>query len=165
MTSDAGTLRPTASARRVAISSLASTRTCCGLFWNLTTHSRESAPSMSWLCAPPRILRIAWTASTVMRPRYRLVLPDRRAHPAQGPLRGVGFASLLPLVGTEDPAAWPSEAPGERTTAGPASGHTSSSQIISNRMCHGHRHQAVVMRPGCGARSAVLEGDKCPALR
>ena len=38
-TSLAGTVNPAAWARRVASSSLASTRRCCGLFWNLTTHS------------------------------------------------------------------------------------------------------------------------------
>jgi hypothetical protein len=32
-----GTLNPTRSANCVASNSLASTRTCCGLFWNFTT--------------------------------------------------------------------------------------------------------------------------------
>ena len=63
-TSLAGTVNPTAAASLVAINSFASTRTSCGLFWNFTTHSFPSAPSINWLCAPPRILLIACTART-----------------------------------------------------------------------------------------------------
>jgi hypothetical protein len=71
--SASGAVSPAAAASREAKNSLASTRMCCGLFWNFTTYTWPSAPSINWPCAPPRIRRICCTARTA-KPVSRLFL-------------------------------------------------------------------------------------------
>src|SRR5438067_4318429 len=118
MMSVTGTVRPTASASRVAMSSFASTRRCCGLFWNFTTQRRLSAPSMSWLWAPPRMRRMDCTAVTGKRRTPFLILVAQSANTCGPVACGLYMSGLQPCadrraayLGLPAPAGKPSGGP------------------------------------------------------